>query len=269
MTNRAALETYAAAKNRGDVEGALAVCADDYRYESIGLAAPVVGKDAARAFYAALFRSLPDYRGDFDGFLYGEDAVVAWGRFGGTLTEDFVGIPVEPGRTLSVPAAFVCTFRDGLLVADTGYFDAATLAAQAGIPLGRLRPSPGDEFAARFAEFWSAPDPQLIPELVAQDMVATFPTVDEPVEGADGYQAQIEAALAFAPDLRLAVVDHLAEGDDVVIDWHATCTVRGEPVAFDGCDRFHLRGGLAVRARVVYDTRPLVEAAARAAAAAA
>jgi steroid delta-isomerase-like uncharacterized protein len=269
MTNREALETYAAAKNRGDIEGALAVCADDYRYESVGLGAPVVGKDAARDFYTALFRSLPDYRGDFDGFMYGEDAIVAWGRFGGTLAGDLFGIPVEAGRTLSVQVAFVCTFRDGLLVTDTGYFDAATMAAQAGTPLGRLRPSPGDLFAARFGEFWSDPDPERIPELVAPDMVATFPTVGEPVLGADGYQAQIAAALAFAPDLRLAVVDHLADGDDVVIDWRGTCTVGGEPVAFDGCDRFKVRDGRAVRARVVYDTRPLLEAAERAAAAAA
>ena len=255
--NRQALDRYVAAKNRGDVEGALAACTDDYRYESIGIGAPVVGKDAARAFYTALFRSLPDYHGEFDGIVYGDDAIVAWGRFGGTLA----------GRRLSVPASFVCTFRDGLLATDTGYFDVATLASQAGVPIGRLRPSPGDEFAARFAEFWSDPDLERMPEFVADDMVATFPTAEEPVHGVDAYRAQLAAGLTLAPDLRLEVLDHLADGDRVVIDWRATCTIGGEPLAFEGTDRFRIRDGLAAEARVVYDTRPLVEAAQRAAAA--
>jgi len=262
--NQEALDRYVAAKNRGDVEAALAACTDDYRYESVGMGAPVAGKEAARAFYTALFKSLPDYHGEFDGVVHGDDAIVAWGRFGGTLAEDLVGIPVERGRRLSVPVSFVCTFRDGLLATDTGYFDVATLASQAGVPLGRLRPSPGDVFAARFAEFWSDPDLDRIHEYVAHDMVATFPTADEPTVGVDAYRAQLQAGLTLAPDLRLAVLDHLADGDRVAIDWRATCTIGGEPVAFEGTDRFRIRDGLAAEARVVYDTRPLVEAAAAA-----
>jgi predicted ester cyclase len=226
-----------------------------------------VGKEAAREFYAALFRSLPDYHGEFDGIVSGEDAIVAWGRFGGTLTDDLVGIPVKRGRRVSVPASFVCTFRDGQLATDTGYFDAATLATQAGVPLGRLAPSAGDVFAGRFAEFWSDPDLDRLDEYVRPDVAASFPTGQ--VHDIDGYRAQLAAGLELAPDLRLAVVDHLADGDRVTIDWHATCTIGGEQVEFDGSDRFRLRDGLAAEVRVAYDTRPLVEAAQRAAAPAA
>jgi steroid delta-isomerase-like uncharacterized protein len=265
--NRQTLDTYVDAKNRGDVEAALAVCTDDYRYESVGLGGPVEGKEAARQFYAALFASLPDYRGEFDGIVEGEDAIVAWGRFGGTLAGDLVGIPVEAGRELSVPATFVCTFRDGLLATDTGYFDVATLAAQAGVPLGRLAPSAGDVFAARFAEFWSDPDLDRLGEYIRPDVVASFPTGQ--VHDAEGYRAQLAAGLSLAPDLRLEVVDHVADGDRVAIEWRATCTVGGEPVVFDGSDRFRLRDGLAAEVRVAYDTRPLTDAVQRAAAAAA
>jgi steroid delta-isomerase-like uncharacterized protein len=265
--NRQALDRYVEAKNRRDVEAALAVCTDDYRYESVGLGGPVEGKDAARQFYAGLFAALPDYRGDFDGVVEAGDAIVAWGRFGGTLAGELVGIPVEAGRQLSVPVSFVCTFRDGLLATDTGYFDGATFAAQAGVPLGLLAPSPGDLFAARFAEFWSDPDLDRIGEFVRPDVVASFPTGQ--VHDADGYRAQLAAGLSLAPDLRLAVVDHVADGERVAIEWHATCTVAGERVEFDGSDRFRLRDGLAAEVRVAYDTRPLFEAAQRAAAAAA
>jgi steroid delta-isomerase-like uncharacterized protein len=264
--NRQALDRYVEAKDSGDVEAALAVCTDDYRYESVGLGGPVVGKEAARQFYTALFASLPDYHGEFDGIVEGEDAIVAWGRFGGTLDDDLVGIPVERGRTLCVPASFVCTFRDGLLATDTGYFDVATLAAQAGLPLGRLAPSPGDVFAGRFAEFWREPDLDRLQDYVSADIDATFPT--GPARGVEAYRAQLAAGLQLAPDLRLTVVDHLADGDRVTIDWRATCTIGEEPVAFDGTDRFRIRDGLASEARVVYDTRPLVEAAQRSSAAA-
>jgi steroid delta-isomerase-like uncharacterized protein len=264
------LATYVEAKNRQDVEAALAVCHEQYSYESVGLGAPVEGKVASRAFYTALFAALPDYHGDFDRVVYGEDVAIASGRFGGTVAGDFMGIPGEPGRTLEVPVVFVCTFRDGLLASDVGYFDAATLATQAGIPLGHLRPGPGDKFARSFADFWSAPDPAQVPGLVAADVIARFPGMEQPVEGVEAYRDQIAGALAAAPDLRLEVLDHLAEGDRVVIEWRARCTVGGRRVEFEGMDRFRLRDGRAVDARVAYDTgvlrRAVENAASRAAA---
>jgi steroid delta-isomerase-like uncharacterized protein len=266
--NERALQRYVDAKNRQDVDAALAACHDDYTYESVGLGGRVEGKAAAREFYAALFRSLPDYRGDFDGMVWGDGVVIAWGRFGGTLAGDLFGLPVEPGRRLEVPVAFVCTFRDGKLATDAGYFDVATLAAQAGIPLGRLKPSAGDEFVARFAEFWADPDPERLTELVADDVAATFPGAGA-ISGLAAYQRQIAAALAMAPDLRLEVLDHLADGDRLLIEWRGRCTVGGEPVELDGVDHFRLRDGKVVDARVVYDTGVLRDAAERAAAAAA
>jgi hypothetical protein len=54
---------------------------------------------------------------------------------GGTLTGELMGVAVEAGRRIEIPCAFVCTFRDGLLVEDLQYFDAATLAEQLGLPL--------------------------------------------------------------------------------------------------------------------------------------
>jgi steroid delta-isomerase-like uncharacterized protein len=256
--NEQAFRRYVEAKNRHDVDAALAACADDYRYETAGLGV-IAGKERARAFYEALFASLPDYRGEFDDELWGEDAVVSWGRFGGTTAGDLLGLPAQQGRAVSVPVAFVCTFRDGLLATDTGYFDMAALVAQAGIPLARVRPSPGADFLERFAEFWAEPDPDSVSDLVDPGVVATFPGAGR-IEGADAYREQIAAALAVAPDLRLEVLDHLADGDVVMIEWRGRGTVAGEPVVLEGTDRFRLRDGRVVDARVVYDTGPLRDA---------
>jgi len=134
------LNAYAEAKNRHDVDAILPLCHDECFYESVPLGARVEGKEALAEFYAALFAGLGDYFGDFDGTAFGEDSAVVWGRFGGTLSDEFMGIAVEAGRRIEIPVTFVCTFRDGMLSGDTGYFDAATLCEQAGVPLETVRP---------------------------------------------------------------------------------------------------------------------------------
>ena len=134
-------DRYAEAKNRHDVDAILAVCAEDCFYESVGQGLRVEGKEALQGFFSALFAALPDYYGDFDGIAYGEDTTVVWGRFGGTTRADFMGLELTPGRKVEVPVTFVCTFRDGQLTSDTGYFDVATMAEQAGLPLEALRPA--------------------------------------------------------------------------------------------------------------------------------
>ncbi len=253
MSIEQTLSEYAQAKNNRDVEAALSVCTDDCTYESVGLPGRCEGKDDLRGFYSAFFAALPDYRGDFAGELLGDDVAVVWGTFGGTTAGDFMGLQVEPGRRIEVPVTFVCTFRDGLLASDTGYFDVATLCSQAGIPVGALKPSPGDEFVQKFAEFWSAPDASRVPNLVAPDVVLSFPGVEEPIHGAESYAAQIGAQLQLVPDLRLAVVSHIADGDRVMIEWRASGTLGGERMTLDGFDRFVLRDGLVVDAKVVFD----------------
>jgi steroid delta-isomerase-like uncharacterized protein len=128
------LERYAAAKNRHDVDAILALCDESCYYESVGIEGRVQGKDALGKFYSALFGALPDYYGDFDGRAVSGDTVVVWGRFGGTMLGEYLG-NAPTGRRIEVPVAFVCTFRDGLLTSDTGYFDVRTFSEQAGLSI--------------------------------------------------------------------------------------------------------------------------------------
>jgi steroid delta-isomerase-like uncharacterized protein len=136
---RKTLSAYARAKNDHDLDRIIELRHDECYDHPVPLGTEIRGKEALREFFTALFRSVPDYYGDFVGTAWGDDSAAVWGHWGGTLGEDFLGIPVEAGRRLEIPVAFVCEFRDGLLVADHHYFDLGTLAAQAGVSLEPLR----------------------------------------------------------------------------------------------------------------------------------
>ena len=134
-----ALRSYADAKNRHDVDAIVAARSEDCFDLSTPTGLRVEGRDGIRGYFTAFFEAVPDYYGDFDGAAFGDDTAVVWGRFGGTASGSFAGVEIDGSRRLEVPCTFVCTFRDGLLVSDVYYFDAATLAAQAGVPLDAVR----------------------------------------------------------------------------------------------------------------------------------
>jgi ketosteroid isomerase-like protein len=124
-----ALHRYADAKQRHDVEAIVGLRTDDCFDYNLPLDQRIEGRDGVRAYFEQLFEALPDYAADFDGEAFGDDVAVVWGRWTATLGD----------RALEVPCTFVCTFRDGLVVGDTYYYDAATLAAQAGVSVDDLR----------------------------------------------------------------------------------------------------------------------------------
>jgi steroid delta-isomerase-like uncharacterized protein len=259
MNNLRTLEAYAGAKNRRDVEETLRHCAPDCRYEDPGLGLVVEGKEKLRRFYEGLFAALPDYHVELDGKATNDDTVVVWGQWGGTTTKTIMGIEVEPGRRLEVPTCFVCRFRDGLLVRDSAYFDAATLADQLGVALAELRPSgqdaAGEDFVARFKRFWAAPDPAKVPELVAEDAIAYWPGFP-PVSGAD-YPDHIALLLSLVRDRVTEVDAHAVAGAYVFLSWRSRGVINDRPVEWRGIDRFRLRDGKAIEILVAFDTAAL------------
>jgi ketosteroid isomerase-like protein len=124
-----ALHRYADAKQRHDVDAIVAQRSEDCFDHNIPLEQRIEGRDEVRAYFERFFATLPDYSAHFDGEALGDDVAVVWGRWTATLGD----------RPLDVPCAFVCTFRDGLVVGDSYYYDAATLAEQAGLELHQLR----------------------------------------------------------------------------------------------------------------------------------
>lgn len=244
-----ALNTYAAAKNRHDLDAIIAACAPDGYYESVGMGARVQGADALRAFYGELFKTLPDYYGAFDGVAYGEDCAVVWGRFGGTMSDSFMGMPVQPGRKLDIPVTFVCTFRDGLLLSDVGYFDVQTLYAQAGLSAPAQGAS--SAFVERFKSFWAAPSGARLPELIADDATITWPGA-APMNRA-AYIAHIDGVLALMPGMKIEVRSHAQQGEDVFIAWRGHVAINDKVHHLTGVDRFRVKNGIAIEEDVTFD----------------
>jgi uncharacterized protein (TIGR02246 family) len=123
------LHRYADAKQRHDVEEIVSLRTADCFDHNVPLDTRVEGRDGIRDYFEQFFATVPDYAAHFDGEAFGDDVAVVWGRWSGTVGD----------RSLNVPCAFVCSFRDGLLVGDSYYYDAATLAEQAGVELDALR----------------------------------------------------------------------------------------------------------------------------------
>lgn len=233
-----AVRKYADAKQAHDLDATIAMCAEDCTYQSIGFGPVVRGKAALREFFGSLFEAVPDYYGEFEGATYNDDTAIVWGRWGGTIAGDFLGLGTVKGNVLDIPVTFRCTFRDGLLVEEVGYFDAATFCAQAGIKVSGVRPGTGSEFARVYEQFWQAPDRNVVPSVITEDIAANWPGPRGIGVGVEHYLRQIDRILSVMPDIKLEVIDHLAEGNTAFLEFRAYGTIDGESVEFFGIDRF-------------------------------
>lgn len=249
-----AMTTYAAAKQARDLDATVAMLDEECTYESIGFGPVVRGRTQLTEFFGSLFEAVPDYYGDFDGISYSADTAVAWGRWGGTIAGDFLGLGTVAGRTLELPVTFICTFRDGLLIKEVGYFDAATFAEQAGIRLSAIRPGPGSEFARVYTSFWQSPDRTVVPSVITEDIRANWPGAGGIGSGVAHYLRQIDRVLTAVPDIKLEVIDAMAEGETAFLEFRAYGTVDGQSVEFFGIDRFKVRpDGRVYDSKVCFD----------------
>jgi carboxymethylenebutenolidase len=127
-------DEHVAAENRSDLDAALATYHDECFYENVPGGFRVVGGNEIRAYYTGLMAGIPDGTLDVEGEVFGDDVLVTWGTFRGTASGPLFG--VEPtGRRIELPVVGRITFRDGLMEGEHLYYDVATLAAQAGIPI--------------------------------------------------------------------------------------------------------------------------------------
>ncbi|MGW5520461.1 nuclear transport factor 2 family protein [Nocardia africana] len=256
----AAVTRYAAAKQAHDLDATIDLCAEDCTYQSIGFGPVVRGKEELRQFFGSLFETI-DYSGDFDGAAYSEDSAIVWGHWGGKITGDFLGLGTVEGNVLDIPVVFHCTFRDGLLVKEVGYFDAAVFCEQAGIKLSTVRPGLGSTFAALYEQFWQAPDRNVTKSVITEDIKSNWPGPDGIGVGNVFYQKQIDRVIASIPDIKLEVIDYLAEGETAFLEFRAYGTVDGKPVEFFGIDRFKVaEDGRVYDSKVCFDPTVLQNA---------
>jgi ketosteroid isomerase-like protein len=99
-------------------------------------------------------------------------------------------------------------------------------------------------------------------QLAARSHARRHPQSDPPKTEPRDREAVVEhfrGGLSRLPDLRIEVIRWAPTGDAVLVDWRATASVAGEPLAWTGVDRFNIRGDRMYEAKVYWDTRGLAE----------
>ena len=113
------------------------------------------------------------------------------------------------------------------------------------------------DFVERFARWWSAPDPDSLGELLADDVRLVQPIAPDTHTLADGIEA-FRRLFRFLPDLTGQVHDSAVDGSLVFIHFTLSATYGGRPISWDAVDRFVLReDGLASERVSFFDSQPL------------
>jgi len=105
-----------------------------------------------------------------------------------------------------------------------------------------------------FARFWTDPNTDILPQILAEDVVGYFAGQPGPLHGRKPYIAWIARLLEQLPDLRLEVTVHATNGDATFIQWIARATGNNGPFEFSGIDLITVRDGLVTENTVVFDT---------------
>ena len=131
-------DEHLAAEDRRDLDAVMATFHDDCFHESVAVGLKFVGKPAVRGQYEAFYTAFPDAATTQGIEAFGDDLLMDRGVFTGTLQGPLYGLqPTD--RQVSVPFARAILFKDGLIHAEIGYFDFASLCEQAGLPLEASR----------------------------------------------------------------------------------------------------------------------------------
>jgi ketosteroid isomerase-like protein len=116
-----------------------------------------------------------------------------------------------------------------------------------------------DQFAAEFADFWRAPDPKRLPELLHDDVVLRQP-MTRPVHGIEAAKAYFHRLVRLRPGVSGAVSRHAHVatdlGDYLYVDWTLRLPLRGAVRDLPAIDRFLLVDGRAKERLAFIDVIP-------------
>jgi predicted SnoaL-like aldol condensation-catalyzing enzyme len=141
--------------------------------------------------------------------------------------------------------------------------ESATLSLRQRAQAAFVPPTPGQLAAAsdivgRFAERWHRPRADDLRDLMHADTRNLIPPMKEPADR-EGAVEHFRQVLRQLPDLRIEVERWAPTGDAVMVEWKASATVAGQPLAWRGVDRFNVLGDRMIEAMVYWDTRGLAE----------
>lgn len=113
------------------------------------------------------------------------------------------------------------------------------------------------EFVERFRDFWAAPDPTALDELLHEDAHLLQPLMGE-VRSRASYAQAMHRLLAVMPDLHGRTLRWGQTEDGVLIEHTLAGTLGGKPLSWDLTDRITLRDGRVVERIAYFDPLPLL-----------
>ena len=119
-----------------------------------------------------------------------------------------------------------------------------------GIVDGVNPPSVPEQFVAKFVDFWNAPSPERLPELLHPDVVLVQPLASRMI-GIESAQAEFHRFCCCLPDLRGRVDRWCGDGNLVFIEFRLHARVGRKAVEWPNVNRLVLHEGKAIE-RVTY-----------------
>lgn len=133
-----------------DIDGFLALFADEFVWHDLTLLEPITTPEGVRAYMQGWFTAFPDMRVTTTNRVIGEDAVAAELQFTGTNTGTLsmggMEIPAT-GKSIVGRGSYFVKVRDGKIVEFSSHPDAAGMMAQLGL-LGAATTSASEAPAA-------------------------------------------------------------------------------------------------------------------------
>lgn len=135
---RSLVETYARAKSRTDIPGAMAVCAESFVLDTPSFGIASRNRDETIGHLGGFFHAFPDYGATLDTLTFAPGAVGCWGTVRMTLRGAFLNLAATH-RTAAIPffSAFDC---DGdRLTREIFFVDLAMLCDGIGVSIDDMR----------------------------------------------------------------------------------------------------------------------------------
>jgi hypothetical protein len=119
------------------------------------------------------------------------------------------------------------------------------------------------DFARRFGEYWAAPSPEGLTEVLAPQVRLAAPMTPTTHSLEEG-QRTFSELLELIPDLTAEVRRWGATADGVLIEFTLSGSAGGRPISWDAVDRFVLgEDGLATERISYFDSAPIALTVAR------
>jgi len=135
---RSLVETYARAKSRADVAGALAVCHESFVLDTPSFGIASRNRADTVGHLAAFFHAFPDYGVTTEDLTFGAAAAGWWGTARMTLRGDFLDLAAT-NRTAEIPAFSAFEFADDRILRERFFIDVAMLCDGIGVGIDAMR----------------------------------------------------------------------------------------------------------------------------------